>query len=108
MEPDQYRRHLAEIEEQGYTILENVLEPDLVDGLNEDLLRLERELEVVPAGNDFYTSYEDRPVVGEPHVDEGIAALDRRDSRERRHALVARVVGSEPPTAALQLAISHE
>ena len=34
--------HLREIEEQGYTIVEDALEPDLVDGLVEDLDRLEQ------------------------------------------------------------------
>jgi ectoine hydroxylase-related dioxygenase (phytanoyl-CoA dioxygenase family) len=45
--------HVAQVAEQGYTILEGVLEPDLVDGLAEDLLRLERELGIVPAANGF-------------------------------------------------------
>jgi ectoine hydroxylase-related dioxygenase (phytanoyl-CoA dioxygenase family) len=42
-----------EIAEHGYTILEGVIEPDLVDALNDDLLRLERELAIEPARNDF-------------------------------------------------------
>ncbi len=45
--------HLREIEEQGYTIVEDALEPDLVDGLVEDLDRLERDLGIVPATNAF-------------------------------------------------------
>jgi ectoine hydroxylase-related dioxygenase (phytanoyl-CoA dioxygenase family) len=42
-----------EIVEQGYTILPNVIDLDLVDALAEDLWRLERELEVRPANNPF-------------------------------------------------------
>ena len=42
-----------EIAEQGYTILPNVIDGDLVDALAEDLLRLERELDARPASNAF-------------------------------------------------------
>jgi ectoine hydroxylase-related dioxygenase (phytanoyl-CoA dioxygenase family) len=45
--------HAARIAEDGYTIVEDAIEPDLIDALNDDLLRLERELGVVPATNDF-------------------------------------------------------
>jgi len=44
---------LAEIAENGYTVLERVIEPDLVDALDEDLRRLEQELGIVPADNLF-------------------------------------------------------
>src|SRR4029453_14213330 len=44
---------VEEIAERGYTILEGVIGEELCDGLAEDLLRLERELEVEPAGNSF-------------------------------------------------------
>ena len=44
---------IREIEEQGYTILENVLEPDLVDGLLADLDRITAERKTVPAENFF-------------------------------------------------------
>jgi ectoine hydroxylase-related dioxygenase (phytanoyl-CoA dioxygenase family) len=47
------QRHLDEIAGQGFTILESVIEPDLVDALNETLLRLERELDACPGGNLF-------------------------------------------------------
>ncbi len=47
------RAHLDRIAEQGYTVIEDAIEPDLVDALHDDLLRLERELDVRPAGNDF-------------------------------------------------------
>jgi ectoine hydroxylase-related dioxygenase (phytanoyl-CoA dioxygenase family) len=45
--------HAERIATDGYTILENVLAPDLVDALSEDLLRLERAFAVEPAGNSF-------------------------------------------------------
>jgi ectoine hydroxylase-related dioxygenase (phytanoyl-CoA dioxygenase family) len=46
-------RHVETIARDGYTILEEVIEPELVDALNEDLVRLEREYAVVPADNSF-------------------------------------------------------
>jgi len=45
--------HAARIARDGYTILENAIEPSLVDALATDLLRLERQLQVGPARNDF-------------------------------------------------------
>jgi ectoine hydroxylase-related dioxygenase (phytanoyl-CoA dioxygenase family) len=45
--------HVAKIAKDGYTIVENAIEPELVDALADDLLRLERELGVVPAQNIF-------------------------------------------------------
>ena len=45
--------HAARIARDGYTILENAIEPTLLDALATDLLRLERELGVRPARNDF-------------------------------------------------------
>ena len=45
--------HLARVTQDGYTILENVIEPELIDALAADLLRLERELGTVPAQNIF-------------------------------------------------------
>jgi ectoine hydroxylase-related dioxygenase (phytanoyl-CoA dioxygenase family) len=50
--PD-WERHRAEIEEQGYTVVPDAIEPDLVAALGDDLLRLERELDVKPARNGF-------------------------------------------------------
>ena len=44
---------LKEIEDIGYTILEDAIEPDLVDALNDELLRLEDHLGIVPATNAF-------------------------------------------------------
>src|SRR5437762_4226210 len=53
MESDEVRQHLARIERDGYTIVEDAIEPDLVDELSADLARLEKELDVKPATNDF-------------------------------------------------------
>lgn len=50
---DEQRRALEEIAEQGYTIIENAIEPELVDALAAALLDLQRRLAVVPAGNAF-------------------------------------------------------
>jgi ectoine hydroxylase-related dioxygenase (phytanoyl-CoA dioxygenase family) len=47
------RRHLGEIDEQGFTIVEGAIEPDLVAALSEDLERLHRELGTVPSRNAF-------------------------------------------------------
>jgi ectoine hydroxylase-related dioxygenase (phytanoyl-CoA dioxygenase family) len=44
---------LQEIDEVGYTIIEDAIEPDLVDALNSELLRLEDHLGIVPATNAF-------------------------------------------------------
>ncbi len=49
-EPDE---HLARIAEHGYTILENAIEPSLVDALRDELTRIERELSIEPANNAF-------------------------------------------------------
>jgi ectoine hydroxylase-related dioxygenase (phytanoyl-CoA dioxygenase family) len=43
----------ATIEKVGYFIVEDAIDPDLIDQLNEELLRLERQLGIVPAGNSF-------------------------------------------------------
>jgi ectoine hydroxylase-related dioxygenase (phytanoyl-CoA dioxygenase family) len=45
--------HAGRIAEQGYTIVEDAIEADLVADLNRELSRLERELDVAPAKNDF-------------------------------------------------------
>jgi ectoine hydroxylase-related dioxygenase (phytanoyl-CoA dioxygenase family) len=51
--PIDVEAHVARIAEQGYTIVENAIEPDLVDALNEDLLRLEAAFDVQPSPNSF-------------------------------------------------------
>ena len=45
--------HVQRVEREGYTIVEDAIEPELVAVLDEELARLERELEVVPATNLF-------------------------------------------------------
>jgi len=45
--------HLSRITEQGYTIVEDAIEPGLVDELVDELARLEVDLGIVPAANDF-------------------------------------------------------
>ncbi len=45
--------HLGRIERDGYTIVEDAIEVDLLDALSDDLLRLEHDLGVVPADNSF-------------------------------------------------------
>jgi ectoine hydroxylase-related dioxygenase (phytanoyl-CoA dioxygenase family) len=46
-------RHVERIEREGYTILEDAIEPSLVDALGAELLRLEQELATKPAQNIF-------------------------------------------------------
>src|SRR5215468_5647737 len=50
---DSLQEHLERIARDGYTILERVIEPELIAALGQDLLRLEEELEVRPAANRF-------------------------------------------------------
>lgn len=45
--------HVKEIAEQGYTVVEDAIEPDLVAALHDDLLRLERAFDVEPSPNSF-------------------------------------------------------
>ena len=45
--------HVGRVRRDGYTIVEDAIEPALVDALNETLLRLERELDAKPAMNGF-------------------------------------------------------
>jgi ectoine hydroxylase-related dioxygenase (phytanoyl-CoA dioxygenase family) len=45
--------HVERIERDGYTIVEDAIEKELLDELDEDLRRLERDLRVVPADNSF-------------------------------------------------------
>jgi ectoine hydroxylase-related dioxygenase (phytanoyl-CoA dioxygenase family) len=50
---DELAQHVAHIAEDGYTVIEDAVEPDLVDDLLAALDRLERDLGVVPAENTF-------------------------------------------------------
>src|SRR4051812_41048365 len=45
--------HVKEVAEQGYTIVEDAIEPALIDDLSDSLSRLERYLEVQPSPNSF-------------------------------------------------------
>jgi len=47
------KSHVAEIAEKGWTVLEDVIAPALIDALADDLARLERDLDVRPAQNSF-------------------------------------------------------
>jgi ectoine hydroxylase-related dioxygenase (phytanoyl-CoA dioxygenase family) len=53
MESDAVKQHLDRIKKDGYTIVEDAIEPDLVGELNDSLARLERDLDIKPATNDF-------------------------------------------------------
>ena len=50
---EQIDTHAERIERDGYTIVEDAIESDFADALVEDLLRLERDLDVRPYDNDF-------------------------------------------------------
>jgi|SRR5262245_39118225 len=50
---DTLQAHLERIARDGYTILERVIEPELVAALAADLIRLEQEYDVRPAANAF-------------------------------------------------------
>ena len=45
--------HITRIAEEGYTILPEAIEPELVDEIGEALLKLEHDLGTVPADNLF-------------------------------------------------------
>src|SRR5487761_2722400 len=45
--------HVKEVAEQGYTIVADAIEPELIDALNAALARLEEYLAVRPAPNSF-------------------------------------------------------
>ena len=45
--------HLSRIERDGYTIVEDAIESDFLDALTDDLGRLERDLGITPAPNNF-------------------------------------------------------
>ena len=53
LDPEQRDAHIERIARNWYTILENVIEPELIDGLLDDLARIERDEAVRPARNDF-------------------------------------------------------
>jgi len=53
MDPDTLEQHLQRIERDGYSIIENALDPELTDALVSDIGRLEGDLGVKPAHNSF-------------------------------------------------------
>ena len=46
-------QHVQHIADHGYTIVEDAIEPELIDALHRDLIRLEEFFRVEPAGNSF-------------------------------------------------------
>jgi len=48
-----HQQHLQEVEEHGYTVIEDAIEPDLIDALNAALLDLEAQLAITPGANRF-------------------------------------------------------
>jgi ectoine hydroxylase-related dioxygenase (phytanoyl-CoA dioxygenase family) len=53
LDADSIRTHVESIEKNGYAIVHGAIEPELIADLTSDLLRLERELGIVPAPNSF-------------------------------------------------------
>ena len=53
MDPATAAQHIARIKSDGYTIVENAIEPALIEALADALERLERELDAKPAMNGF-------------------------------------------------------
>jgi len=51
MDVNEIESRLEEIDEQGYTILENAIEPDLVAEFRDEIHRVEREHKTSPTGN---------------------------------------------------------
>jgi ectoine hydroxylase-related dioxygenase (phytanoyl-CoA dioxygenase family) len=47
------QEHVSEVQSRGWTVIEDAVDPALVDALSEDLDRLERDLDVKPAENSF-------------------------------------------------------
>ena len=45
--------HVQHVADHGYTIVEDAIEPELIDALRRDLIRLEEFFQVEPAGNSF-------------------------------------------------------
>jgi ectoine hydroxylase-related dioxygenase (phytanoyl-CoA dioxygenase family) len=52
-EPPAVATHVEAVRRAGFTIVEDAFDTEFADALREDLDRLERELGVVPSGNDF-------------------------------------------------------
>jgi ectoine hydroxylase-related dioxygenase (phytanoyl-CoA dioxygenase family) len=53
LDPDRFAEHVKRLDEDGYTIVEDAIEPELVDALATALLDLEQFFDVRPANNSF-------------------------------------------------------
>ncbi|HUO05797.1 MAG TPA: phytanoyl-CoA dioxygenase family protein [Candidatus Binataceae bacterium] len=53
MDKEQITAHVDRIKSDGYSVVENAIEPDFIDRISEDLARLERELDIKPRMNVF-------------------------------------------------------
>lgn len=53
LQPLNIEQHVQRIERDGYTILERVVEPELIDTIEQDLRRIEQERAIRPAQNLF-------------------------------------------------------
>src|SRR5947209_4033935 len=53
MDANQVADHVARVARDGFTIVADAIDSDLVDQLADDLARLERELDIRPADNEF-------------------------------------------------------
>ena len=53
MQTAELNNHVKRIADDGYTIVEDAIDPALVDALNNDLARIERDLDIQPASNNF-------------------------------------------------------
>ena len=53
LDPAQLEDHVSRIARDGYTIVEDAIEPDLADALRGELERLEHDLDIRPHDNDF-------------------------------------------------------
>ncbi|MBV8692671.1 MAG: phytanoyl-CoA dioxygenase family protein [Actinobacteria bacterium] len=45
--------HVKRIDDEGYTIVEGAIDAATIDALNDDLARIERDLDIQPASNNF-------------------------------------------------------
>jgi ectoine hydroxylase-related dioxygenase (phytanoyl-CoA dioxygenase family) len=53
LDPDRFTEHAARLDADGYTIVEDAFEPELIDELAAALVDLEQFFDVQPAGNSF-------------------------------------------------------
>jgi ectoine hydroxylase-related dioxygenase (phytanoyl-CoA dioxygenase family) len=86
MQQTTINHHLATIGAQGYTIVENAIEPDLVDALNDALLRLEHDQGIRPGANVRRPPHHPhlQPAGPRPGFRAGSRARQRAADRRRR------------------------